>query len=102
MDTGEIGIIVTIVIGVGAVLWQIWAQGGRLDRRIDSVDKRIETEADRLDRKVESEGGKLDRRIGSIEDKVSDAALAAARNEGRYDVLTAQTHTHESPAANAD
>ena len=113
METGEIGIIVTIVIGVGAVLWQIWAQGGRLDRRIDSVEKRIETEADRLDRKVESEGGKLDRkveseigkldrRIGSIEDKVSDAALAAARNEGRYDVLTAQTHTHESSGVNAD
>ena len=67
METGEIGTIVAIVIGVGALLWQSWAQDNRLDRRIES-----------------------------IEDKVSDAALTAARNEGRYDVLTAQTHTHES------
>ena len=70
METGEIGTIVAIVIGVGALLWQSWAQGNRLDRRIES-----------------------------IEDKVSDAALTAARNEGRYDVLTAQTHTHESSSS---
>ena len=95
METGEIGIIVAIVIGVGALLWQSWAQGNKLDRKIES-------ETDRLDRKIESETDRLDRRIESIEDKVSDAALAAARNEGRYDVLTAQTHTHESSAATAD
>ena len=70
METGEIGILVAIVIGVGALMWQSWAQGNRLDRRIES-----------------------------IEDKVSDAALTAARNEGRYDVLTAQTHTRESSSS---
>ncbi len=84
MDTGEIGIIVAIVIGVGALLWQSWIQGNRLDR------------------KIESESDRLDRRIESIEGKVSDAALTAARNEGRYDVLTAQTHTHESSTITAD
>ena len=73
METGEIGIIVAIVIGVGALLWQSWAQGNRLDRRIES-----------------------------IEGKVSDAALSAARNEGRNDVLMAQTHTHESTTPAAD
>ncbi len=95
MDTGEIGIIVAIVIGVGALLWQSWTQGNRLDRKIES-------ESDRLDRKIESESDRLDRRIESIEGKVSDAALTAARNEGRYDVLTAQTHTHESSTITAD
>ena len=70
MGTGEIGIIIAIVIGVGAIIWQSWAQGNRLERRIES-----------------------------IEDKVSDAALVAARNEGRYDVLTAHSHTHEPPSS---
>ena len=72
MDTGEIGIIIAIIIGVGAIIWQSWAQGNKLDRRMDS-----------------------------IEEKVSDAALAAARNEGRYDVLTAHSHTHEPPSSTA-
>ena len=94
MDTGEIGIIIAIIIGVGAIIWQSWAQGNRLDRK-------VETEADRLDRKIESVDTRLDRRIESIEDKVSDAALAAARNEGRYDVLTAHSHTHEPPSSTA-
>ena len=92
MDTGEIGIIIAIIIGVGAIIWQSWAQGNRLDRK-------IETEADRLDRRVESVDTRLGRRIESIEEKVSDAALAAARNEGRYDVLTTQSHTHEPPSS---
>ena len=70
MDTGEIGIIIAIIIGVGAIIWQSWAQGNRLDRRMDS-----------------------------IEEKVSDTALIAARNEGRYDVLTTQSHTHEPPSS---
>ena len=72
MGTGEIGIIIAIVIGVGAIILQSWAQGNRLDRRIES-----------------------------IEDKVSDTALTAARNEGRYDVLTAHSHTHEPPSSTA-
>ena len=67
MDTGEIGIIIAIIIGVGAIIWQSWAQGNRLDRK-------IETEADRLDRRVESVDTRLGRRIESIEEKVSDAA----------------------------
>lgn len=70
MDAGEIGIIIAIVVGVGALMWQVHSQGNRLDRRIDS-----------------------------FEDRLSDTALAAARNEGRNDVLAAHTHTHEQPGA---
>ena len=105
METGEISIIIAIVIGVGAIIWQSWAQGNRLDRKIETegnrLDRKIETEGNRLDRKIETEVNRLDRRIESIEDKVSDAALAAARNEGRYDVLTAHSHTHEPPSSTA-
>ncbi len=105
METGEIGIIIAIFIGAGAIIWQSWAQGNKLDRKIDSVetrlDRKIESEADKLDRKIETEVNRLDRRIESIEDKVSDAALTAARNEGRYDVLTAHSHTHEPPSPSA-
>ena len=101
METGEIGIIIAIVIGVGAIIAQSWALGNRLDRKIDSVETRlgrkIESEAGKIDRKIDSVETKLDRRIQSIEDKVSDTALTAARNEGRYDVLTAHSHTHEPP-----
>ena len=90
METGEISIIIAIVIGVGAIIWQSWVQGNKLDRKIDSVETK-------LDRKIDSVETRLARRIESIENKVSDAALAAARNEGRYEVLTAHSHTHEPP-----
>ena len=73
MENGDIGIIVAIVLAVGGLIWQLRVQTNRLETK-------IETEVNRLD------------------DKVSDAALAAARNEGRYEVLVAQTHTHESNA----
>ena len=119
METGEIGIIIALIVGYGTLMWNLRTYGSKidrleqvvlevrsdvkaLDRRIESVEGQIESESDRLDRKVESEANRLDRRIESIEDKVSDAALAAARNEGRYEALTAQTHTHESPPAAAD
>ncbi len=73
METGEIAIITALIIGYAAIAWNSWTQYKRLDR------------------KLESTANKLDRRIESIEDKVSDAA----RNKGRYDVLTAHSHTHE-------
>ncbi len=91
METGEIVIITALVIACLAIVWNSWTQYKRLDRKIESMRNRLQG-------KLESTANKLDRRIQSIEDKVSDAALTAARNEGRYDVLTAHSHTHEPPS----
>ena len=80
MGFGEISIIVAIVLAAGSLIWQLRVQASKLDTRIETEVNRLETQ------------------IKSLDDKVSDAALAAARNEGRYEVLVAQTHTHESNA----
>ena len=91
MESGEIGIIIAIVLAAGSLIWQLRVQANKLDSK-------IETEADRLDRKVETEVNRLETQIKSLDDRTWDAALEAARNEGRYEVLVAQTHTHESNA----
>ncbi len=83
MEYGEIGIIIAIVLAAGSLIWQLRVQANKLDTKIETEVNRLETQ------------------IKSLDGKVSNAALAAARNEGRYEVLVAQTHTHEpnAPAA---
>ena len=34
METGEIGIIVAIIVGVGALIWNLRTQGSKVDRSV--------------------------------------------------------------------
>ena len=111
MESGEIGIIIAILLAAGSLIWQLRVQANRLDDKIeteadrletqiksvdDRLDRKIETEADRLETQIKSVDDRLQIQIKSLDDRTWDAALEAARNEGRYEVLVAQTHTHES------
>ena len=77
METGEIIAVAAILLAIFALMWQINAQRGRLEDKIDRQGDRLEAE------------------IKDVGQRVTDSELEQARLNGVNSVLTGQTHTHE-------
>ena len=77
METGEIIAVAAILLAIFALMWQINAQRGRLEDKIDRQSDRLEAE------------------IKDVGQRVTDSELEQARLNGVNSVLTGQTHTHE-------
>ena len=106
METGEIIAVAAILLAIFALMWQINAQRGRLedkiDRQGDRLEAKIDREVGRLEAEIEKRSDKLGAEIGRVEtrmegmsQRVSDSELEQARLNGVNSVLTGQTHTHE-------
>ena len=71
IDIGDIAILITLVLGMLAIVVVLLWQTGRSDAKIDDLR------------------GEFSRRLSEVE-------LAQARQEGVNSVLQDQTHTHEN------
>ena len=92
MDTAQIITIVTIAIGIMAILlglfglmWQVSHQSSRLETKIDTQGRELRDEIREQGTRIEAQGT-----------RVSQAELDQARMNGVNSVILQQTHTHES------
>ena len=82
--------IVTVLVAIFALMWQMNSQNSRLEAKID-------TDVGRLEAKVDSQGRELRDEIRAMSARVSNSELEQARLNGVNSVLASQTHSHETP-----
>ncbi len=79
-----ISVTATIVVSLcGSFMWDVRRKIDKLDKKIetkiDKLDKKVETKIDKLDKKVETKIDKLDEKVNTL--TASVAAIAATQAE---------------------
>ncbi len=71
--------IVTVLVAIFALMWQMHSQNTRLEAKVDA------------------QGSELRDEIRAMSERVSNSELEQARLNGVNSVLASQTHTHDTP-----
>ncbi len=82
--------IVTVLVAIFALMWQMNSQNSRLEAKIG-------TEVGKLEAEIDSQGRELKDEMRAISVRVSNSELEQARLNGVNSVLAGQTHTHDTP-----
>ncbi len=93
--------IVTVLVAIFALMWQMNSQNSRLEAKIDTevgrLEATVDSEVGRLEAKIDTYGRELRDEIRAMSVRVSNSELEQARLNGVNSVLASQTHSHETP-----
>ena len=83
--------IVTILVAIFALMWQMNSQNSRLEAKIDTevgrLEATVDSEVGRLEAKIDTYGRELRDEIRAMSERVSNSELEQARLNGVNSVL---------------
>ena len=83
--------IVTVLVAIFALMWQMNSQNSRLEAKIDTevgrLEATVDSEVGRLEAKIDTYGRELRDEIRAMSERVSNSELEQARLNGVNSVL---------------